>query len=88
MVAVAFAAVIAFNVNIGLSKNYLSDIALANIEALAKGEIPINGGGCDTCGDCSGHYYICLSEWDQLMNDLLNNCGPGSGITIEIWDFC
>ena len=47
MVAVAFAAVMAFNVNLGASNSSLSDIALANIEALAKNEeVPGTGGMC------------------------------------------
>ena len=51
----AFIAVVAVNVSIGLRNNALSDLVLANIEALAQtetsDEYKENTGGCDPSWD-------------------------------------
>lgn len=70
IVIAAFAAVMAFNVNLGSSKNSLADIALTNIEALAKTDDVVIT--CDRDGgQCWGEdYFGCY--WTGKMEDWCN----------------
>ncbi|MDR3235287.1 MAG: NVEALA domain-containing protein [Prevotellaceae bacterium] len=56
---VAIGAIAAFNVSMNSQSGNLSDLALANVEALSGGEAPVY--------DCPGGWKICLeinfSEW-------------------------
>ena len=56
--AVVFAAIMAFNVNLSSSNNSMTDIALANIEALAIGE---NGDGPKALARKTNGDYCCVS---------------------------
>ena len=72
--AVAIAGAVAFNINAGLKSGKLSDIALANIEALARGEAGWNDTGKGTLyGNSAGTLFCCC--------DGNNDCGasPCSG---------
>ncbi|MDR1121856.1 MAG: NVEALA domain-containing protein [Dysgonamonadaceae bacterium] len=59
IVSVAFAAVVAFNINAGLGSNAGTDVTLANVEALAIGEG--NSGNCESSPGryCPGGATIC-----------------------------
>ena len=60
IVIAAFAAVMAFNVNLGSSKNSLTNIVLANVEALAGCDSPVynmNGREVDMHCDTGRGYY-------------------------------
>jgi hypothetical protein len=76
------AAVAAWNVYVSQSKNEmaLSDVTLANVEALAQ-----ETWGCSSCGTCTGTYYICFSEYDRFWSDTERNCGA-LDITLIIMD--
>ena len=58
----------------------LSDVAKANVEALAEGE-----GDTDVIV-CEGSYLICKQEAEKFYRDLYNNCDVFKG-TIE-WTDC
>jgi hypothetical protein len=72
-------------VNVGISSNngYLSDLALANIEALAKGEDPWGIGKCDT--QKTMYVAECLTVFEY-------ECTSGNNITclegISAWNHC
>lgn len=51
----------------------VSDVVLANVEALANLEGEENW-GCPSCGTCSGIYYVCESDYDSWWNDAGRNC--------------
>jgi hypothetical protein len=55
--AAIVAGVVAFNVSVGSHGDSLSDLALANVEALAQNE----SGGAD-CSD--GHARLCCRIWN------------------------
>jgi hypothetical protein len=59
IVSVAFATVVAFNINAGMSSNAETDVTLANVEALAIGEG--NSGPCLSSPGryCGGGVTIC-----------------------------
>jgi len=70
--AAVFAAVMAFNVNLSSSNNSLSDLTLANIEALAR--VEEKSGDCE---DCTGKNGTCwkLSGWQCIQtNDPNDKC--------------
>ena len=70
-------------------KNQVNSLLLENIEALASSEKgPNDPFWCETCGPCTGSYYYCKSVYDQVWNDISNNCGPGTDFTIEWIEGC
>lgn len=73
-VFVAVALVAGYNVYSSQKSDDMSDIALANVEALANDEA-----FCSSCRECTGHYYVCESNYDSFWNDMLRNCGGFSG---------
>jgi hypothetical protein len=75
----AIAAVAAWNVNFNSQKNELSDVQLANVEALAQ-----ESGGLIDCG--SLHFACCYTAWTDCSNILYSLC-RGS-VTIEIDPSC
>lgn len=48
----------------------LSDIAFANVEALAKVDDPVA---------CSGFYYVCKSELASFLKEMKRNCDSFDG---------
>ena len=56
-------------------KPVLSDIMLANVEALSSGEFL-----CPDCMVCTGIYHVCVSRYDAFWNDLIRNCSGFDGI--------
>ena len=65
-------------------------IAFAPIKAAEPDPIPvpIPEGCCQQCENCFGTYYICRSQYDQFLIDYCNGCGPGSSITLYIYENC
>ena len=57
----------------------MSDIALANVEALADNE------GRDMKINCKGDYLVCRAQYESFCRDLLRNCDEFTG-TIELID--
>ena len=77
----------ALNLNFSAKNNRLSDISLANIEALARGEGE-NGDCCSTCQSCNGNTMgACHSQWQQIEYEICLNCLAGTAPYIEWW-FC
>ncbi|WP_455672695.1 NVEALA domain-containing protein [Phocaeicola sp.] len=71
----AFALFAGYNVYNSQKAMEMSDLALANVEALANdGEA-----FCPDCKECTGHYYVCESDYDSFWNNMLRNCGGFSG---------
>jgi len=71
----AIALVASVNVyNARQSDMEMSDLALANVEALDDNETM-----CPDCDECTGEYYICDSDFDDFINDMYSNCGGFSG---------
>ena len=78
----AIAAAIAFNVNLSTKSNGLSDISLANVEALAQDE-----NGDETCGTKysewqNGDQYVV--EWDCTTIGTDDYCIEGADV--YVWD--
>ena len=69
----AIAMVTGVNVFNAQKSEPLSDVVLANVEALAKGEGDEHW-GCPTCGTCSGLYYVCQSDYESWWEDAGKNC--------------
>ncbi|MDR2911537.1 MAG: hypothetical protein LBV47_09295 [Bacteroidales bacterium] len=80
MAALAIAAAIAFNVGLNTNSNNLSDLSLANVEALSQPE----EGYCNGLGMT---LYVCASHMDQFFYDMQYNCaGTYYGRIIWLWD--
>ena len=60
----AIAAIAAFNININANENGLSDISLANVEALADGE-----GGSNGCAVIPDHYLTVKVESFNVISN-------------------
>jgi hypothetical protein len=86
IVVVAIAAVAAWNVSLNSQSNDLSDISLANVEALADYEVP------EVVITCSATYQECYSVasnfsgkcW-RATSDVIGNCCYFTGRTS---DYC
>ena len=80
LLKVAFVAAIALvggvNVFNAQKANNLSDIILANVEALAS-----NARWCPDCGTCTGEFWICESDYEGWWNDMHRNC---SAIDVDL----
>ena len=76
-IKVAFVAAIAMisgvNVVNAQKENALSEIALANVEALAQGEIG-TGGYTKSTGNCSGPVYY--KKWVSCKSGGTEECSP------------
>ena len=70
---VAIALVGGVNVFNAQKANALSDIALANVEALAQGEIG-TGGYTKSTGNCSGPVYY--KKWVSCKSGGTEECSP------------
>ena len=79
-VVAAIAMVAGINVFNAQKPEVLSDIAMANVEALADYE-----DGTDL-KECEGHIRVCKQEREKFFRDLYNNCDVFKG-TIE-WIDC
>ena len=79
-VVAAIAMVAGINVFNAQKPEVLSDIAMANVEALADYE-----DGTDL-KECEGHIRVCEQEREKFFRDLYNNCDVFKG-TIE-WIDC
>ena len=77
---IAIAMIAGINVYNAQKTVVLSDVAMANVEALADNE-----GGTDVI-ECEGYYYICRQEAEKFYRDRYNNCDVFNG-TIE-WIDC
>ena len=55
-----------------------TNLLLANVEALAGGEIG---------GDCSGEYWICASELSWFESNYNQNCSGGD-YTLHVFSGC
>jgi hypothetical protein len=84
IVVLAIAALAAFNVNMNSKSNNLSDMALANVEALADVEVlangESNGGENPTCGPCGVGATGCTLSQDYpggLGSSKSVTCGSG-----------
>lgn len=70
----AFVAVFVFVAGYGVyssqQEESISDWAMANVEALANGEV----WGNSNAGTCTGTFYICESNYDQWWADAQRNC--------------
>ena len=66
----AFAFMAGYSVYTSQQKKTMSDLALANVEALANGE----DWGNPDAGNCTGTFYICESNYDQWWDDAQRNC--------------
>ena len=70
---VAFVAAIALvsgiNVFNAQKSEGLSEIVSANLEALAN-----NARWCPDCGECTGEYWVCESDYDTWWADMHRNC--------------
>lgn len=78
VIVIAIVAVI--NVFNSQKSEVLSDVAMANVEALADYE-----DGTDL-KECEGHIRVCEQEREKFFRDLYNNCDVFKG-TIE-WIDC
>lgn len=78
VIVIAIVAVI--NVFNSQKSEVLSDVAMANVEALADYE-----DGTDL-KECEGHIRVCKQEREKFFRDLYNNCDVFKG-TIE-WIDC
>ena len=82
---VAIAMVCGINVFNAQKSESLSEIVLANVEALAVGEGEGDEHwGCPTYGTCSGIYYVCQSDYDSWWDDAGRNCSALEVILIPI----
>ena len=77
---IVFAIVAVINVFNSQKSEVLSDVAMANVEALADYE-----DGTDL-KECEGHIRVCKQEREKFFRDLYNNCDVFKG-TIE-WIDC
>jgi natural product precursor len=62
-----------------------------NPEKVIKNEELVNLRGgyfCEECGDCSGDYIICLSNFEQFWADMVANCGESPDINVEVLYDC
>ena len=66
----AFALMAGYSVYTSKQEKTMSDLALANVEALANGE----DWGNPDAGNCTGTFYICESNYDQWWDDAQRNC--------------
>ena len=83
IIRVAFVAAIAMVCGIGFMNSQksetLSEVALANVEALA------NNGSRVVKIQCSGDYIVCRSQYESFCRDLFRNCDEFTG-HIELID--
>ena len=83
IVKVAFVAAIAvvcgINVFNAQKSEVLSEVALANVEALA------DNGSRVVKIQCSGDYIVCRSQYESFCRDLFRNCDEFTG-HIELID--
>lgn len=64
-------------------------VTLGTIEALTASEKgPDDPFWCETCGACTGTYYICRSEYENFWNNISSNCGPESDILVYFVEGC
>lgn len=62
-------------------------LPMVNAEDPTPPVVPF-GDCCDTCQPCSGSYNVCQSQLSDFMDDLCQNCGPGTHITVLVWTWC
>jgi hypothetical protein len=65
LAVMVIAAVAVWNLSLGLKKSDLSNVSLANIEALASSEKGCISRPNDNDGDCTtdGTFYFCENSW-------------------------
>jgi hypothetical protein len=68
----AFSTAVAFNINAGLNNNALSDVALANIEALATGES--DSGQGTLYGNTAGTKFCCCPGNNDCSSPGCSGC--------------
>ena len=76
-IVMAIAAMAAWNVNIGSQMDDMSDLSLANVEALAQGEIgEVMSGKQDRYNDDRNCFYQCVDNGDSCyyVYNLGNAC--------------
>lgn len=70
----AIAMVAGINVFNAQKPTVLSDVAMANVEALANNEDDENFFQCPDCKECTGTYYICESQIESFLEEARKNC--------------
>lgn len=71
---IAIAMIAGINVFKAQQPVQLSDIAMANVEALADNEDDENFFQCPDCKECTGTYYICESQIESFFEEARKNC--------------